>query len=131
MAKRHSKTKDIYSARTVREKPVVIEHEREVEDALRIIERRHFTEDAPGCGLIRHRRNVAEEDVVIQKGGSPAKIERHAKIKREASSRPDAEVTILGPDRMSICLFCKRRGPNGANGEAQWSYSVRGTGAAA
>jgi hypothetical protein len=76
LAKRHSKTKDIYSARTVREKPVVIEHEREVEDALRIIERRHFTEDAPGRGLIRHRRDVAEEDVVIQEGGSPAKIQR-------------------------------------------------------
>jgi hypothetical protein len=71
LAMRHSKTKVIYSARTVREKPVVIEHEREVEDALRIIERRHFTEDAPGRRLIRHRRDVAEEDVVIQKGRLP------------------------------------------------------------
>ena len=106
----------------MREKPVVIEHERVVDDPPRVIERRHITEDAPGRGLIKHRREVGQEDVVIEPGGAPAEAKRSAKAKRavrEAKTnepkestgkrviRAEAEVTILGPDRMSIRLFRK------------------------
>jgi hypothetical protein len=133
LAKRHVKTKVIHTTKTVREKPVVIEHERVVHDPPRIIERRHNMEDAPGRGLIRQRREVGTEEVVIQPGGHKLQTERPAK-RKHAAQRPakpkraareatgkrvikaDAEVTILGPDRMSIRLFRKGRG-NDANAE--------------
>jgi hypothetical protein len=126
LVKRHAKTgiktKVVNTTKVVREKPVVIEHERVVDDPPRVIERRHITEDAPGRGLIKHRREVGQEDVVIEPGGAPAKAKRSAKAKRavrEAKTnepkesagkrviRAEAEVTILGPDRMSIRLFRK------------------------
>lgn len=128
LVKRHKKragtvsTEVVNTTRVVREKPVVIEHERVVDDPPRVIERRHITEDAPGRGLIKHRREVGREDVVIEPGGAPAEKKRSAKAKRvlrEARTnepkesagkrviRAEAEVTILGPDRMSIRLFRK------------------------
>jgi hypothetical protein len=97
----------------------VIEHERVVDDPPRVIERRHITEDAPGRGLIKHRREVGQEDVVVEQGVAPREAKRLAKgkhVPREAKSkevdgkrviRAEAEVTILGPDRMSIRLFRK------------------------
>ena len=125
LVKRSTKTKVVNTTKVVREKPVVIEHERVVDDPPRVIERRHITEDAPGRGLIKHRREVGQEDVVIEPGGAPAEAKRSAKGKRavrEAKTkepkestgkrviRAEAEVTILGPDRMSIRLF--RKGHN-------------------
>jgi hypothetical protein len=132
LAKRHVKTKVIHTTKTVREKPVVIEHERLVDDPPRIIERRHITEDAPGRGFIRQRREVGTEEVVIQPGGRPTAVERPVKRKRAARGantkrvianpkrviKADAEVTILGPDRMTIRLFRKGHA-NGANAEAK------------
>jgi hypothetical protein len=125
LAKRHIKTKVINTTKVVREKPVVIEHTREVEDPPRIIERRHITEDVPGRGLFKQRREVGEEEVVIQPGGHDAKVERPAKGKRSARDantkrviRAEAEVTILGPDRMSIRLFRKGH-VDDANAEVQ------------
>jgi hypothetical protein len=143
LAKRHVKTKVIHTTKTVREKPVVIEHERLVDDPPRIIERRHITEDAPSRGLIHQRREVGTEEVVIEPGGRKTKIERPAKTKhvvqrpaktKHAMQQPatptraahagskkrvikaDAEVTILGPDRMSIRLF-RKGGGDDANAE--------------
>jgi len=131
LVKRHKKregavsTEVVNTTKVVREKPVVIEHERVVDDPPRVIERRHITEDAPGRGLIKHRREVGQEDVVIEPGGAPAEAKRSAKAKRalrEAKTnepkesagkrviRAEAEVTILGPDRMSIRLFRKGHG---------------------
>ncbi len=131
LVKRHKKregavsTEVVKTTKVVREKPVVIEHERVVDDPPRVIERRHITEDAPGRGLIKHRREVAQEDVVVEPGGAPAEAKRSAKAKRtlrEAKTnelkesagkrviRAEAEVTILGPDRMSIRLFRKGHG---------------------
>jgi len=132
LVKRHAKTKVVntHTTKIVREKPTVIEHERVVDDPPRVIERRHITEDAPGRGLIHPRREVGEEEVVIQPGGAPAALKRSAKGKhviREAKTKEtntrrvikaDAEVTILGPDRMSIRLFRKGHGTGGdANAE--------------
>jgi hypothetical protein len=123
LAKRHVKTKVLHTTKTVREKPRVIEHQRVVDDPPRIIERRHITEDAPGRGLIRQRREVGEEEVVIQPGGRKTAVERPAKRKHAARDanikrviQADAEITILGPDRMSIRLFRKGHGRD-ANAE--------------
>jgi hypothetical protein len=131
--KKHEGTVDVVNTtKIVREKPVVIEHEREVDDPPRVIERRHITEDVPGRGLIKHRREVGQEDVVIEPGGVPAEGKRSAKAKRplrEAKTiepkesvgkrviRAEAEVTILGPDRMSIRLFRKGQRARDANAE--------------
>jgi hypothetical protein len=132
LAKRRSKVKVVntYTKTIVPEKPIVIEHEHVVDDPPRVIERRHITEDTPGRGLIHARREVGEEDVVIQPGGPPREAKRAAKGKRavreveskEADSKrvikADAEVTILGPDRMSIRLFRKGHNKGGdANAE--------------
>jgi hypothetical protein len=145
LAKRHVKTKVIHTTKTVREKPVVIEHERVVDDPPRIIERRRITEDV-GRGLITKRRVVGENEVVIQPGGPPphvkrgrsAKVERPAKRKHVSSDvkakratehatlgakgrrviEADAEVTILGPDRMNIRLF-RKGGGDKAKAETQ------------
>jgi len=132
LVKRSTKTKVVNTTKVVREKPVVIEHERVVDDPPRVIERRHITEDAPGRGLIKHRREVGQEDVVIEPGGAPAEAKRSAKAKRalhEAKTkepkestakrviRAEAEVTILGPDRMSIRLFRKGQRARDANAE--------------
>ncbi len=128
LAKRHIKTKVVHTTKTVREKPMVIEHERVVDDPPRIIERRHITEDAPGRGVIRQRREVGTEEVVIQPGGRKTAINRPAKGKHAARGgnqkrviKADAEVTILGPDRMSIRLFRKGHKGHGddASAEAQ------------
>ena len=140
LVKRHAKhngsisTEVVNTKKIVRNKPAVIEHEHVVDDPPRVIERRHITEDAPGRGLLHPRREVGEEDVVIQPGGSqserPAKgrhavreavIEKPAKTKEGSTRRvirAEAEVTILGPDRMSIRLFRKGHSDD-ANAEAQ------------
>jgi hypothetical protein len=131
-AKNGAKTTVVNTTKVVREKPVVIEHERLVDDPPRVIERRHITEDAPGRGLIKHRHEVGQEDVVIEPGGVPAEAKRSAKARRavreaktnepkEAAGkrviRAEAEVTILGPDRMSIRLF--RKGQRGRDANAE------------
>ena len=126
LVKRHNKRKvetvTVNTTRTVREKPIVVEHERVVDDPPRIVERRHITEDAPGRGLVRQRREVATQEVVIEPGGArraPKGAKRVAKAKPEQVQRAgdakrviraEAEVTILGPDRMSIRLFRKGHG---------------------
>lgn len=132
LVKRSTKTKVVNTTKVVREKPVVIEHERVVDDPPRVIERRHITEDAPGRGLIKHRREVGQEEVVIEPGGAPAEAKRSAKAKRahreakvkepkESAGkrviRAEAEVTIIGPDRMSIRLFRKGHTSRAANAE--------------
>ena len=135
LANRRAKVKVIntHTTKIVRDKPVVIEHERVVDDPPRVIERRHITEDAPGRGLIHPRREVGEEEVVIQPGGPQreAKHEtkraakgRHAvrEVGKEVDGkrviRAEAEVTILGPDRMSIRLFRKGH-KNGRDANAE------------
>lgn len=100
----------INTTRIVREKPVVIEHERVVDDPPRVIERRHYVEDVPPALPRRHTAKV-ETDVRPQ---------REAKGKAEKRViRAEAEVTILGPDRMSIRLFRKRAGGSDAKAEAE------------
>jgi hypothetical protein len=87
----------INTTRIVREKPIVIEHERVVEDPPRVIVRKHYVEDAPAR---RKRMATVETEVAPPQGaehGGKARV-----------IRAEAEVTILGPDSMTIRLFRKR-----------------------
>jgi hypothetical protein len=95
-----SKGSVINTTKVVRDPPVVIETKRYVDDPPRVIERRRVVEDAP----VRPRHPqaaVADDD-------SPKRASRDDNKKRVIQA--DAEVTIVGPDRMSIRLF--RKGHN-------------------
>ena len=87
--------KIIHTKKVVREKPIVVETKRYVDDPPRVIERHHVVEDEP-------RQPHGKRDT---KGNEVRVI--HA----------EAEVTILGPDRMSIRLFRKRGGSANAKAD--------------
>jgi hypothetical protein len=104
----------------VREKPVVIEHKRIVDDPPRVIERQIVVDDPPTRrGLFQHRSELTGETPLPPQSAPRAP---HATAERPASKdaspldanaeqrviKADAEITILGPDRMSIRLFRKR-----------------------
>ena len=80
----------INTKRIVHEKPLVIETRRVVQDPPKVIERRRYVDDLPPrrrhTGSIAPTRDGTDDPRVI-----------HA----------DAEITILGPDRMSIRLVRK------------------------
>lgn len=106
----HLKTKTIDTVKIVRDPPVVVEHKRYVEDPPRVIVRPHIVEDEPAVPpqavVPLPRRQRAEiRPVVPRKGGEEKRV-----------IQADAEITILGPDRMSIRLFRKA---HGANAKAQ------------
>ena len=107
----------VNTTKIVREKPMVIEHERIVDDPPRIIER-------ASC-----RRRRAHRAAPPARRQRTAKIETEMKPERAAKGkaekrviRAEAEVTILGPDRMSIRLFRKRKG--GADAKARSRVEV-------
>jgi hypothetical protein len=91
----------INTKKIVHDEPVVIETQHVVDDPPRVIERRHVVEDEP----VRSRRKHAapeqrDPDTGISGDDGKARV-----------IQADAEVTILGPDRMSIRLFRKGQGP--------------------
>jgi hypothetical protein len=88
----------------VREKPIVIEKKRYVDDT-RVIERRRYVEDEPAKPRGKRGRAVADDEIDL-------------KSEKGRVIRAEAEVTIIGPDRMSIRLFRKRNGAN-ANARAE------------
>ena len=94
----HVKRTVINTTQIVRDPPVVIEHKRVVDDPPRVIVRRHIDEEA---SPVRPRREAAVE---------PPLPEKRARGDEKRTIRAEAEVTILGPDRMTIRLFRKRRG---------------------
>ena len=99
-----NKTTVINTTKIVREKPVVIETKRYVDDPPRVIERYHVAIDKkPGP----KGKRVADENSDKPKGKDDVK-------KRVINA--EAEITILGPDRMSIRLF--RKSGNKANASA-------------
>jgi len=103
-AERKPDGKVIHTTKIVHEPPLVIEHRRVVDDPPRIIERRHYVEDTPRGPRIAAVESGAGERAVREEGGNAKRV-IHA----------EAEVTILGPDRMSIRLFRKR----GADAQAK------------
>jgi hypothetical protein len=92
----------VNTKKIVRDPPIVVETQRVVDDPPRIIERRHAVEDEPAPA--RRKQAAAEERETDKHAG------RNDTKKRVIEA--DAEVTILGPDRMSIRLFRKGQGPN-------------------
>ena len=76
----------------MREKPLVIETRRVVDDPPTVITRRHYVDDAPPPPRRRHIAGAGSK-----RGGNDDPRVIHA----------DAEITILGPDRMSIRLVRK------------------------
>lgn len=80
--------KVVHTTKIVRDKPIVIEHRRVVDDPPRVIERVRVEDGPPARAAIEPGRARA-------KPGETRVI------------RADAEVTVLGPDRMSIRLIRK------------------------
>jgi hypothetical protein len=100
--RQRQKSKDtiINTTRIVREKPVVIETQRIVDDPPRVITRRHVVEDdAAPAAPVETEKPASHDDT------------------KKRVIRAEAEVTILGPDRMSIRLFRKGQGSK-ANAQA-------------
>jgi hypothetical protein len=93
----------VNTTKTVREAPVVRETTRVVDDPPRVVERRHVVEDAPAPTPSKRRAQAAATDSDSNKAASPDDTKQRV-------IRAEAEVTILGPDRMSIRLFRKRHG---------------------
>lgn len=102
----------INTTSVVRGRPVVVETQRVVDDPPRVVTRRHYVEDNPDGS-----RNV---QIVTEDSANPPA--REASRPSRAEPRPiddnkkrviaaDAEITIMGPDRMSIRLFRKGQGP--------------------
>lgn len=81
--------KIVHTRRVVRDKPLVIETRRVVQDPPKVITRRHYVEDLPPRG--------ATGSIAPRPTGNADPRVIHA----------DAEITILGPDRMSIRLVRK------------------------
>jgi hypothetical protein len=110
----------VNTAKIVHEKPVVIETKRYVDDPPRVVERYRVVEDKrPGY----HSEPVMVEDRAgVSKKTTGKRIAKHnVKNNDKQADKPaskhdgnekrviqaDAEITILGPDRMSIRLFRK------------------------
>lgn len=94
---RKSEGKVIQTTKIVRDPPVVIEHRRVVDDPPRVIERRHYVDDTPHAPRVAAVASDADERAEREEGRTAKRV-----------IRAEAEVTILGPDRMSIRLFRKR-----------------------
>jgi hypothetical protein len=84
--------KTINTRQIVREKPRVIETRRVVNDPPKVVERRHYVDDVP---VPPRRRHVAKA------------ARKRADKEGPRVIRAEAEITILGPDRMSIRLVRK------------------------
>jgi hypothetical protein len=108
----HLKKTNINTARIVRDPPIIIEHKRYVDDPPRIVERQHIVEDEP----------AAVPGAPVEPVPAPVAPRRKHAVARADNPRTgrdekrviqaDAEITILGPDRMTIRLFRKGHGPN-------------------
>ena len=95
------KETDVNTTKIVREAPVVVVHKRYVDDPPRVIERKIIV-DEPASSKCR-RGLLQNCDTGSHASGDEGK-------KRVIDA--DAQVTILGPDRMSIRLFRKGEGSN-------------------
>ena len=124
-AKRGVDGKTVQTTQVVREKPIVVVHKRVVDDPPRVIVREHVIDDLPrGRGLLQPRpQETAVEDLPPPPPPLHRQVVRHAERHKAARVehrktvqvetgdkrviKADAEVTILGPDHMTIRLFRK------------------------
>jgi len=101
LRRRHSAKREVVNTvKVVRDPPVVIETKRVVDDPPRVVVRRHYVDDTPAPAPSRRKQAVAIDERPAAKRGA-----RDDKTPRVI--RAEAEVTIIGPDRMSIRLFRK------------------------
>jgi len=92
--------KVVHTRKIVHDKPIVVEHRRYVDDPPRVIERVHVVGDGKVTSLPPRR-------VAVDTGSiAPGLMDRGERV-----ISADAEVTILGPDHMTIRLFRKGSGP--------------------
>jgi hypothetical protein len=113
LRQRHAAKHEVVNTKKiVREKPVVIETRRVVDDPPRIIERRRYVEDASAPAAAAREEPAAAE--VLDMGKAAKRGDEKQRV-----IRAEAEVTILGPDRMSIRLFRKRAGGGDAKTSAE------------
>ncbi len=101
----------VNTTQVVQEKPIVRETTRYVDDPPRVVERRRYADGRPV--LSKEKRAAAAEasagaHIIRRKGGQ---VSGHAGGNEKRVISADAEITILGPDRMSIRLFRKGDGP--------------------
>jgi hypothetical protein len=101
------KTKVINTKKIVHARPIVIETTRVVDDPPKVIVRKRYVDDTT-ASIPRGKK------VAIEEQGPSAKRDDAKKRVIEA----DAEVTIIGPDRMSIRLFRKRGAQAKASADA-------------
>jgi hypothetical protein len=99
----------------VREKPVVIVHRRVVEEPPRVVVRHYVPGEAPtDVGVYAPPRESAAIDPPPPHHARVKRATSDKHPRREAGNKrvihAEAEVTILGPDRMSIRLYRKRPG---------------------
>ncbi len=95
----------VETTQIVREKPVVVETKRYVDDPPRVIERYTVADDKPAR---KSGKQVATADVTESIDKPDVKPKNKGDEKRVINA--EAEITILGPDRMSIRLFRKGDG---------------------
>jgi len=108
-AKKKTSHEVVQTTKLVRDPPVVIEHRRVVDDPPRVIERHHYVEDAPTPAYAEktpappvRKTRIAEHSPALPSAKTITYQDEGRVIHAEA------EVTILGPDRMSIRVFRKR-----------------------
>jgi hypothetical protein len=97
----------VNTTQVVQDKPIVRESTRYVDDPPRVVERHRYADGSP---VRTKEKRIATTEAsggahIIQRNGGPV----GGNEKRVISA--DAEITILGPDRMSIRLFRKGNGP--------------------
>jgi hypothetical protein len=98
------------TTQVVREKPVVIETKRYVDDPPRVIERYNVVDDKVADGKVaegKPARAKGKRVATAETGDAPVADKRKGKDEVKRVINAEAEITILGPDRMSIRLFRK------------------------
>ena len=101
----------INTTQVVRGEPVVIETKRYVDDPPRVIERYTVVDDnKPTRSRNKRVANVAIEDAPVVDKPKNKDPKNKDDVKRVISA--EAEITILGPDRMNIRLFRKGQKAN-------------------
>ena len=111
LRRRHAAKPDVVNTtQIVRDPPVVVETKRIVDDPPRIVERRHYVDDAAQASARRKQAVTIDTRDLRARSGDDNK-------KRVIQA--EAEITILGPDRMSIRLFRKRSHGGRASARAE------------
>lgn len=106
------KSANINTTKVVRDPPVVIETKRYVDDPPRVVERYRVEGDKP---VAAPNKRVAIGEITVKHKHTKKGAGKSAGNEKRVIEA-DAEITILGPDRMNIRLF--RKGSGGAKANA-------------